>query len=73
MSGLTGKQRMLLDYMRGNGCVLTLDGWDHLIRRGSFASARSLSQVVAALVRSGHVQHGGSGVLATLTEAGKRA
>jgi hypothetical protein len=72
-------QRMLLDYMRGNGCVLTVDGYRHLTMRGSFNS-RSLSQVMAIVTRAGFIEripppyaNGGDVALAVLTEAGKRA
>lgn len=80
MSDLTGKQRMVLDYMRGNGCILTTRGRGHLCTRGSFSS-RGISQVIAVLRREGYLQttsppfdwHDGIRTLATLTEKGKRA
>jgi hypothetical protein len=71
---------MVLDYMRGNGCVLTFDGYKHLCARGSFNS-RGLSQVVGALQRGGYLEEigppyekpYGATVYATLTDLGRRA
>lgn len=77
---LTAKQRMVLDYMRGNGGVLTGAGRAHLIGRGSFQSSTGISIVLSALVRRGLAdrpdevvfREGGVPLLATLTKAGRR-
>ncbi len=70
---LTPKQQMVLDYMRGNGCALTVSGHRHLISRGSFRNNQALSQVLGALERAGYIEcFTPLGELA-LTEKGKRA
>ncbi len=76
MTDLTPKQRMVLDYMRGNGCVLTTYGCQHLVRRGSFKT-KGLSQVLAALWRADLIDKAlyvhPERAIYRLTEKGKRA
>jgi hypothetical protein len=73
---ITGKQLMVLDYMRGNGGVLNGAGFDHLVDRGSFTK-RGLCKVLDNLVARGLVSHlSGPPWLQfedTLTRAGLRA
>lgn len=73
---LTSKQAMVLDYMRGNGGVLTDAGYDHLLKRGSF-NKRGLSRVLDNLVDRGLIKwpHGPLTMRddPSLTQAGLRA
>ncbi len=80
MPDLTGRQRMVIDYMRGNGSELMGSGRAHLIHRGSFRSARSVSLVLTALESKGLLTRpeepffcDGDPLLANLTAAGKRS
>lgn len=70
---LTPKQRMVLDYMRGNGCELHTDGWRHLVQRGSFTN-RGLSAVLRVLKEKRLVvSTPPPGPYHVLTKAGRRA
>ena len=74
-SALTPKQRMLLDYMRGNGCVLTPEGAWHLVASGRFRKP-GLSQVLARMVATGYIDRAASlapGPHYVLTQKGRRA
>lgn len=66
---LTRKQRQIVDYMRGNGCVLTLEGREALKRRGVWTD-RGISRVVASLWSRGLLIHRAASVM-ELTEEGR--